>query len=272
MTISFTKMQALGNDFVLFDCREQVFSFSSAFIQQVADRHRGVGCDQILVIHSCVQEGWYPVQIFNADGSEVGQCGNGLRCVVRYLLDHDHVQVKVHLRTSTTTVTGWKTEQNHIALLMGHYDLSKIQPLQCVLQGEILQGYALDIGNPHLVFCVSDVDSVDLVALAELLPQLTDIFPAGANIECMQKERKKQIRIRILERGVGETFACGSGACASAMVAQYSQNEQSPYTVKMPGGDVVVHWDGVTNCDLILRGPAQYVFTGSLIFEKEGEM
>lgn len=263
--VQFTKMQAMGNDFVVLDLRRQKVVITRSLCQFLAHRHYGVGCDQILVIDQKARNASYFVRIFNADGSEVGQCGNGMRCVVRYLLDHGHTEPTVKLQTITATMQGWSRPSGEISVEMGNFTPHNVQPLMCYWNDQAIQGYFVDIGNPHWVYRVSDVACVDMHALEELKKENSQYFPHGVNIECIQIDNDQEISIRILERGVGETMACGSGACASAMVSHFLSKTKSPCVVKMRGGRVQVCWDMHQQQTLVLTGPVRYVFQGSLL-------
>ncbi len=251
----FTKMQSLGNDFVLIDARHQPFQWDAERIRYWADRHRGIGFDQLLVLElSDKPECDFAYRIFNADGSEVGQCGNGARCVGRFIqLKGLSSKQEWMLSTLTSSISVSLLPNQQFKVAMG---IPRILP---TVEGAWA---ALDLGNPHLVFRVKEVDALDLAQEAQ--PYLQDpAFPQGVNVGFVQLIDEAHLRLRVYERGVGPTLACGSGACA-AVVAGCLQGLLGPEVeVQQPGGLSWVSWQGLGQ-PVYLTGPAECVFEGEL--------
>ncbi len=230
MSIRFAKMQAQGNDFVILDGRHQVLpEMSEEIIAQLADRRLGIGCDQVLVL-SADAEADVRMRIYNPDGSEAGNCGNGLRCVGSLLLQgSSQDSVRIALPDRTVTVRHGKLG---IQVEMGAARVTESSP----------KHVDVDLGNPHRVFFEAVED-----------------FPTDRNIEIVTGRVGPHAYIDIIERGVGRTPACGSGACAVAAAIWQTDDSTDPITVCMPGGDVTVSGDAG---HLLLEGPVAHVFDG----------
>jgi diaminopimelate epimerase len=250
--LAFTKMQALGNDFVVIDATRQEFRLTAAMIARMADRKLGIGFDQLLIVSPASQPDCdFNYRIFNADGSEVGQCGNGARALARFIQANglsDKTELKL-LTLSSQLEVKLRGEQVTVVLPPPKWLPST--------QGALA---AVDLGNPHLVFLVADVEQIDLVAAAQ--PYLySPAFPDGVNVGFMAVINSDQLRLRVNERGVGPTMACGSGACAAAVAAQQQGLVAAKVKVIQPGGSVWVEWQG-GDAPVNLTGSAEFVFSG----------
>jgi len=271
-------MQSLGNDFVVIDGIRQSADMSPEIAQRIADRHTGIGCDQILIAEIATPANGvdFIFRIFNADGSEVGQCGNGARCIARFLHDEklsdsDCITVK----TQTALMQLRCNSDDTISVNMG---VPTFEPDEIPIQaeqrertytlnvaGESIEVCALAIGNPHAVQIVEDVDLVDVPAKGALIENHSR-FPKRVNAGYMQVLSRGAIKLRVFERGVGETLACGSGACAAAMAGQTLDYLDESVKASLPGGDLQVEWKGERE-PVWLTGPATTVFKGNIDLE-----
>ena len=274
MNIRFSKMHGLGNDFMVVDTVNQAVKFTPDQIQRLANRHRGVGFDQLLIIappKDSTHDFFY--QIFNADGSEAYQCGNGARCIAKYIHDHKLSDKKEFMVATKKNKHKLILENaNTVTVDMG---TPVLEPQEIPFKAEAKKNiYTLTItygdynvsvismGNPHCIFEVDNANTIDLETIGKTLSEHPQ-FPHRTNVEFMQVVSMNHIRLRIYERGVGETEACGSGACA-AVVAGILQNKlASKVTVTMPGGDLTVEWNG-NNEPVWMTGPAAEVFEGEI--------
>ncbi len=264
MKLAFTKMQGAGNDFVVLDCTSAKFSLSAEQLRVIADRHFGVGCDQILVVEKPLSSGAdFRYRIFNADGGEVEQCGNGARCFVKF----------VHVRRLTTTreirvetlggmIVPRLEADGEVSVGMGPPALEApmIQALE--LDKEPLELAILSMGNPHAVQVVGDVESAPVRTQGPLL-ECHSRFPDRVNAGYMQVLDRHAIKLRVWERGAGETLACGTGACAAVVSGIARGLLDSPVRVQTRGGALTISWAGGDNA-VWLKGPAQAVFEGSI--------
>ena len=240
--MQFSKMHGLGNDFMVVDAVTQNVFFSPELIRRLADRHLGVGFDQLLVVEPPYDpELDFHYRIFNADGSEVAQCGNGARCFARF------VRLKGLTNKRDIRVS---TANGRMVLTVTDDDLVRVN---------ILCG-VVSMGNPH---CVIQVDDVDTAAVETLGPVLEshERFPERANIGFMQVVKREHIRLRVYERGAGETQACGSGACAAVAVGIQQGLLAEEVRVELPGGRLDIAWKGPGH-PLYMTGPAVHVYDG----------
>lgn len=275
MEISFTKMHGLGNDFVVLDCTTRPLSLTSDQAAHIADRQFGVGCDQILIVEKSEKVGVdFRYRILNSDGSEVGQCGNGARCFVRYVHDKglsDKNPIKVETLSGEMTLHA-DTTTGLVTVNMGapRFALTEI-PIDVPQQaanysvdwnGNKIDFAALSMGNPHAVIIVDDVATAPVAELGAAL-ETHPIFPERANIGFMQINARNDITLRVFERGAGETIACGSGACAA--VAAGIQNKLLDHDVvaHLRGGDLSIQWAGEGQ-PVMMTGPATTSFEGTL--------
>jgi len=253
MKLKFTKMQGLGNDFVVLDFTKEVIALSPAQATRIADRHFGVGCDQILIVEKSKKENVdFKYRILNADGSEVGQCGNGARCFVRYVHEKG---LSTKNPIVVETMTG---EMTLIPLDMP----SRQNTYQVDYQGQSIDFSALSIGNPHAVILVDDVCSAPVLELGAAL-EPHPLFPEKANIGFMQINSRSDINLRVFERGSGETIACGSGTCAAVASGIINGKLDNNVTAHLTGGDLQIEWAG-EGSPVMMTGPANTSFEGEL--------
>ncbi len=274
MHFHFSKMHGLGNDFMVVDCITQNVFFSQDLIRRLADRHTGVGFDQLLVVEAPYDpETDFHYRIFNADGSEVEQCGNGARCFARFVRlkgltnkysisvstkkgkmilnieDDDEVTVNMGVPEFEPNKIPFKAKQKEKTYIMRTGD----NTLFCG---------AVSMGNPHVVTVVDDVDTADVETLGPLL-ESHERFPERVNAGFMQIVDRNNIRLRVYERGAGETQACGSGACGAVAVGFLQGLLDENVKVSLPGGELNITWQGPGK-PLYMTGPAIHVFDGQL--------
>jgi diaminopimelate epimerase len=274
MRLRFTKMHGLGNDFVVLDGVRQHIRLSPEQIRLLADRRFGIGCDQLLLVERPTRPGPdFRYRIFNAGGGEVEQCGNGVRCLGRFLVD----QGLTDKRTLTVETLAGDThimlrEDGLISVDMG---VPRLEPAEIPFEaeqqadsydlevgGERLRIGAVSMGNPHAVTVVDDVAAypvADIGPLVERHPR----FPRRVNAGFMQILGPHHVRLRVYERGAGETLACGTGACAAAVAGVVQGRLQSPVTVELPGGPLLIDWGGPGQ-PVRMTGPAVTVFNGEI--------
>jgi diaminopimelate epimerase len=277
MKLQFTKMHGLGNDFVMIDAIHQSVSLSPEQLRFLSDRHFGVGCDQVLLVEKSTRtDADFRYRIFNADGSEVGQCGNGARCFARYVRDQQlNLSTVIRVETQSSLLTLTHNEDNTISVNMGVpkfkpnqipllAELAEIQKTDYILEveGKTIHFGAVSMGNPHAVLQVEQLDRAPVHILGPALEQHA-LFPERANIGFMQIDNQHAIQLRVYERGVGETVACGSGACAAAVIGIKQQLLTTPVTVTLPGGRLVIDWQGEGQ-PVMMTGTATTVFEGTI--------
>ncbi len=274
MHFHFSKMHGLGNDFMVVDCITQNIFFSPDLIRRLANRHTGVGFDQLLVVEAPYDpETDFHYRIFNADGSEVEQCGNGARCFARF------VRMKGLTNKFSVSVSTKKgkmvlniEEDDQVTVNMGEpeFEPSKI-PFKAkqtektyILRAEekTLFCGAVSMGNPHVVTVVDDVETADVETLGPLL-ESHERFPERVNAGFMQVLNRGEVNLRVYERGAGETQACGSGACGAVAVGIVQGLLDEDVKVNLPGGTLQISWRG-PGYPLYMTGPATHVFDGQL--------
>jgi diaminopimelate epimerase len=260
-TAPFHKMHGLGNDFVVIDARYAPLEMSKARAHAIAERHTGIGCDQLILLEpSAVAD--VRMRIFNADGSEVEACGNATRCVALLLEKPARVETSAGIletvpqgQSATVTLGPPAFDWEFIPLAM------PMDTADMPVGWEALERpMAVNVGNPHVVFFVADVDAVDLERLGPIIEN-DPLFPEKINVNVAQRIDAQTIKLRVWERGVGLTLACGTGACATAVSAILSGRATSPVTVQLPGGALNIGWDGEGN--IKMAGPATHVFSGT---------
>lgn len=280
-TLKFTKMHGLGNDFMVVDAVNQAFEPAAAPIAAWADRFRGIGFDQLLVVEKPTQAGVdFRYRIFNADGSEVAQCGNGARCFVRFVSDKGLTnKQEIVVETASGIIRPKLLDNGLVTVNMGQprFRPSEIPfvPLNEEAGAEEAATYAVDLGsecvratcvsmgNPHAVLLVDNVESAPVQDWgAKIEPHQQ--FPERVNVGFMQIIDRQQIRLRVYERGVGETQACGTGACAAVVAGVRLGLLESgvPVSVRLPGGELNISWQA--GGDVLMSGPAETVFEGEL--------
>jgi diaminopimelate epimerase len=273
MEIAFTKMQGLGNDFVLIDALRSPVKLTGELARRLADRRFGVGCDQVLLLEPPV-DGRADVRfrIFNADGGEVGQCGNGARCVARYLQRSGRARGDtVCAETGGGLVTLHLERDGQVRAEMG---VPRFEPEAIPLRLAAAERYTLDVdgvevafsalsmGNPHAVVRVADVEAAPVATLGPGL-QRHPAFPESVNVGFMQILDRGHIRLRVYERGAGETLACGTGACAAVVAGWRGGELDGEVDVALRGGHLRVEWAG-TGQAVWMTGPAEFVFEGRI--------
>ncbi|MDO9454383.1 MAG: diaminopimelate epimerase [Stagnimonas sp.] len=270
----FTKMHGCGNDFVVIDATAAPFMPTPALLYRLTDRRFGVGCDQVLVVQAPTSADIdFDYRIFNADGSEVGQCGNGSRALAVFIRQQglsDKASLKVQTRTARMTLQ--LLDDGQVQVDMG---VPRFAPEAIPLKLPAAQRYTLDLaglgptefgvanfGNPHAVLFVPDVDAAPVEALGRAL-QAQPEFPESVNVGFLQTLSSTRARLRVYERGAGETLACGSGACAAFVVARQNGLLAETATLELRGGELVLHWAGDGH-PVQMTGPAETVYTGKL--------
>jgi len=271
--LRFSKMHGAGNDFVVIDLRDGTPPPDSALAAQLADRHFGVGCDQILTIEKPRSAGAVAsYRIWNSDGSPSQQCGNGARCVAAWLV-RDGVarenSFRVDSPLATHDVERLQGDRYSIAMGVPQFEPANI-PLvgyaaaqdgyETVLDGRTVSFGAVSMGNPHAVIEVQNIDFAPVATLGPAL-QSSAVFPQSANISFAQVVARDRLRLRVFERGVGETLACGSGASAAAAVLMRRGKLDRAAIVSLPGGDLQISWPDDA-AEVIMSGPAAFVFEG----------
>ena len=262
MKLAFAKMQGAGNDFVVLDGTEQPFSLTSDQLRRIADRHFGVGCDQILVVEKPEDASVdFRYRIFNADGGEVEQCGNGARCFVKFVHDRGlTTRTQIRVETRGGMIEPRLESDGEVSVDMGRPSRPVVERLN--VNGRHIEMSILSIGNPHAVQVVPDVASAPVTAQGPAI-ETHPRFPNRVNAGYMQVLDRNSIALRVWERGAGETLSCGTGACAAA-VAGISRNLlDSPVKVETRGGTLTVAWAGGDNA-VFMKGPAVAVFEGTL--------
>jgi diaminopimelate epimerase len=275
MTLKFTKMHGSGNDFMMVDSIQQKINLSPEKISQWSKRDTGVGFDQCLLIEKSDKEGIdFFYRIFNANGNEVGQCGNGARCLARYV-QHYQLSEKLELSiaTNTTRMKVYLNDDQSVTVDMGlpQFDPENI-PLNIKQQAtiytiplaaqELHYVHAVSIGNPHAVVVIPDTTLADVPRIGQQISE-HPLFPEQTNVGFMQLIDPHHIRLRVYERGSGETKACGSGAVAAMAIGRRYHQLASDVTVSLPGGDLLVSWSAL-NESIFLTGPATFVYEGQL--------
>lgn len=272
MKIQFTKMHGLGNDFVVIDASHQKVQFNAPHIRKLADRHTGIGFDQLLLIEPAQQkEVDFNYRIFNADGGEVAQCGNGARCLAKFI--HDK-------KLSNKNIINVATHNNIMQLFYENNDQIKVSlgvpkfepqliPIAAerdadihslFVAGEEFKFFALSVGNPHAIIVVNEVQKAPVSLVGNAFAK-NAFFPEGVNVNFMQIIDKNNIKLRVYERGVGETQSCGSGACASVVAGQKMNLLNENVNVSLLGGELKVSWKGDGEV-VYLTGDAETVFEG----------
>ncbi|WP_108471252.1 diaminopimelate epimerase [Rhodanobacter thiooxydans] len=273
MQLRFSKMHGIGNDFVVLDCREHRFTLDAAQIRALADRHTGVGFDQLLSIEPARnQAGAFYYGIWNADGSPSGQCGNGVRCVAAWLHRAGALAIGQHVAIESPSgpVTVRLLGANEVTVDMGEpvFEPARIpfaadavaDRYAIDVAGETLDIGAVSMGNPHAVLAVDDLADP---ALQRLGPLLTNHprFAQGANAGFVQRQDRGHLRLRVHERGAGWTLACGTGACAAMAVLHRRGEVDDAVAVELPGGTLRIDWAGPGHT-LWMTGPAAFAFEG----------
>jgi len=268
-------MQSLGNDFMVIDAINQPIHLQAETIKQLADRRLGIGFDQCLLVEASdandASDVDFHYRIFNADGSEVGQCGNGARCLAHFVIDKQLTQKRqIKVATSTTHLSLTLNEDDSVTVNMGQArlrpdDIPFLADQQALsypitVAGESVHIQALSMGNPHAVLTVDDVAVAPVDSLGTVLAKHPS-FPQGVNVGFMQIIDRSHIKLRVYERGAGETLACGSGACAAVVAGQLAQHLQHDVIVHLTGGELAINWEG-DRSPVLMTGSAVSVYEG----------
>ena len=275
-TIAFTKMHGLGNDFVVIDAINQTINLNPKQIRFLADRHFGIGFDQLLLVEASHPDSSadFKYRIFNADGSEVSQCGNGARCFAHFIRRQksslkDDILVDTHAGQLLLSFS----QNDLISVNMGipkhdpaHIPLATLSPQSSQYSVTIdtieWSFSAVSIGNPHAVIVIDDIKSAPVNTLGKIL-ESHPVFPERANIGFMQIIKPNHIKLRVYERGSGETLACGSGACAAVICGIERDMLEKEVRVELSGGELKIHWQG-RNTPVFMTGSATPVFNGTI--------
>jgi len=278
MKLKFTKMQGAGNDFVVLDGIGQTVVLTPGFAKRIADRHFGIGCDQILVVERPQAAGAdFRYRIWNADGGEVEQCGNGARCFVRFVRDKGlSAKDEICVQTQAGLITPRLEPDGAVTVNMGaplfepkripfvSDSAAAVQSLE--VGGSSVQITAVSMGNPHAVQVVDDLDAAPVSTQGPLIERHPR-FPQRVNAGYMQVIDRGRIRLRVWERGAGETLACGTGACAAVVAGIRRGLLDATVAVDMRGGRLTIRWEGAENdlnCAVWMTGPAVTVFEGEI--------
>ena len=273
MLYQFTKMQGTGNDFVIFNTFSHPLSLSCEQIKHIADRRLGIGCDQVLLLEppkNNETDVYY--RIFNSDGTEVTQCGNGARCIAIYLNIKGLVKKNSIIAETKTSQLILKINNNSVTVNMG---IPEFEPADIPLNisgrlenyslslgdEEIIFG-AVSIGNPHAVIIVDDVESASVESIGAAIQEY-GVFPKGVNVGFVQILDRKTIKLRVYERGAGETLACGSGACAAAVISCQQGYLEDVVEVKLQGGCLKIHWTG-EGAPVYMNGSVSTIYEGEI--------
>jgi diaminopimelate epimerase len=273
MKYKFTKMHGLGNDFVIIDCVNQSVQLSPEQLRFLANRRLGIGCDQILLVEKAKNNADFRYRIFNSDGSEVEQCGNGARCFVRYVYDQGMTQKKeIRVETLGGIIVPKLETNGEVTVNMG---IPKFEPQEIPFIAEKrmltyllnvdekqIEFSILSMGNPHAVQIVEDVNHSPILAEGTLIENHSR-FPQHVNAGYMQVVNREHINLRVYERGVGETLSCGTGACAAVVAGITRGLLDSTVKVSTIGGNLRICWEGENN-PVWMTGPAISVFDGEI--------
>jgi diaminopimelate epimerase len=274
MRLAFTKMEGAGNDFVVFDATRTPFDLEAAQLRRIADRHFGVGCDQILVVERSTRpDADFRYRIFNADGEEVEHCGNGARCFVRFVRARGlTTKREIRVQIVSGIIVPRLEDDGEVSVDMGApvLDPARVpfatdQPglmQRLEIDGRRLELAVLSMGNPHAVQVVADVDTAPVQTEGPRIERHAR-FPKRVNAGYMQVVDRRGIRLRVWERGAGETLACGTGACAAVVAGIARGLLDSPVRVEARGGALTVSWAGGDN-PVWMKGPATTVFEGTM--------
>jgi diaminopimelate epimerase len=274
LRINFTKMQGVGNDFVVLDAIKQRVELDATRVRRIADRHFGVGCDQLLLIEPPRTAGTdFYYRIFNADGGEVQHCGNGARCFMRYVRDKGLTsKSEIRVETLSGVIVPKLEADGQVTVDMGPPELEpsripfradkRALTYSLEVAGQLVEISALSMGNPHAVQVVANVDEAPVLTQGPLIERHAR-FPERVNAGYMQVVERHRIRLRVFERGAGETLACGTGACAAVVVGIARGLLDNPVRVETHGGPLSIAWGGAGR-PVMMTGPAETVFEGTI--------
>lgn len=273
--MKFTKMQGLGNDYIYVNCIEESIKDPSTLSRRISDRHFGVGADGLVMICPC-GEADFQMRMFNADGSEAEMCGNASRCVGKYihdrgLCDKDEIRLLTGagIKVLKLRISGGRTESVRVDMgepVLNPKAIPVLTPEETVIQvpvdalGKTYRMTCVSMGNPHAVIFVEDADTFDVHAVGAAI-ETNELFPRKTNVEFVTILNRDHLRMRVWERGSGETLACGTGACASLVASVLNGLSERKAILELNGGPLTVEWDTETN-HVFQEGPAEFVFDG----------
>ncbi|WP_349948910.1 diaminopimelate epimerase [Lacrimispora sp. BS-2] len=264
--MKFTKMQGIGNDYVYINCFEESVEAPEALAKKVSDRHFGIGSDGLILI--CPSKtADCRMRMFNADGTESQMCGNGIRCVGKYVYDH-HLVKKTEFDVETGAgIKHLKVKPENgravqITVDMGVPKITSQVPETICIEGKDYEFIGISMGNPHAIYYMDHIDGLDLETIGPAFEN-HERFPERTNSEFIQVVNRNYIRMRVWERGSGETWACGTGATASAVASALSGRTSQTVEVELKGGNLTIHWDREGSGHVFMTGPAVEVFEGT---------
>ncbi|WP_288262527.1 diaminopimelate epimerase [uncultured Prochlorococcus sp.] len=281
--ITFEKYQGNGNDFVVIDCRgndlyKNYYKNKLFDIKKICNRNFGIGADGVIFIEEANEDNYAKMIIFNSDGSEAQMCGNGIRCLIEYLHINDSIKNK-NMEYKIETKAGLKIAKyinEEISVKMGipildsqNIPTTIIKKINSVPSHDFVEknfykkGYAVGMGNPHLIFFVQDLESIALSKLGPIFEK-HELFPEKTNVHFCQILNRDNIKVKVWERGSGPTLACGTGACAIHVAAYKLGFCNSETIVSLPGGNLKIYWSK-DNCEVTMTGNAKKVFSGSIL-------
>lgn len=275
MGLKFTKMHGLGNDFMVIDAIHQTVTLTAEQVRAWADRHFGIGFDQLLLVEATDTPNVdFRYRIFNADGSEVQQCGNGARCFAKFVYDKGLTdKTEITVETASGIIVLYVEDNGWIRVNMGAPNfLPQSLPLESPVEkevyelqvdGESFEVGAVSMGNPHAVLRVTDISQAPVEKVGPLL-ESHRAFPERVNVGFAERVDDTHIKLRVYERGAAETLACGTGACAAMVVYRNWGEVADEVTLSLPGGDLKVSWNGDRNSPVWMTGPAETVFEGEI--------
>jgi diaminopimelate epimerase len=286
LKLKFTKMQGAGNDFVVLDGVSRRVDMTAQRARRIADRHFGVGCDQILLVEKSRRaDADFRYRIWNADGGEVEQCGNGARCFVRFVHDKGLTRkTEIRVETLSGVIAPRLEADGQVSVDMGPpqfdpervpFDAKGLEPAQAgkrwplEVAGRAIPVAVVSMGNPHAVQTVEEVDAAPVTTQGPLIERHPR-FPKGANAGYLQVLNRTSVRLRVWERGAGETLACGTGACAAVVTGIREGLLDDSVRVETRGGQLTIRWAGGENdpnCSVWMTGPAETVFEGEIKIE-----
>ncbi|MCI5049449.1 MAG: diaminopimelate epimerase [Rickettsiales bacterium] len=269
---SFKKMHGAGNDFVVMDLREAPLSFTPAMVKQLATRHTGIGCDQLVLIEPSEQADIF-MRLYNSDGSEVGACGNATRCVAWEVMEETQAD-EVSIETQAGILHAKRAGDCLVSVNMGKpklewedIPLSEARNTEHlgIAEGMLMDPVAVNVGNPHMVFFVSDLSFIDMEESGPILEK-NSLFPKHANVTAAHIHSRNEVEMQVWERGAGITLACGTAACATLVAGVRRGLLDRKATMQLPGGELEIFWDEKSG-ELHKTGPVDYVYHGEYELE-----
>ena len=285
--VLFQKYQGLGNDFIIIDCTKQrlpdhYFDKAINLISSLCDRRFGIGADGIIFNQSPSNVGDSRMQIFNSDGSQAEMCGNGIRCLARYLFSTSKYcsQKELRIETLAGLIIATQTDDKSICVDMGQpfLDPSKIPTTlsknsiglpqgKVTIENKTIDIYSVGMGNPHLITYIDNISDVPILRWGPLL-ESNEMFPSKTNVHFVSTLSKEKLHLKVWERGSGETMSCGTGACASAVCSILLGKVNKTLTVSLSGGDLTIKWNGIGE-PVLMTGEAQFVYAGEISLDRQ---